>query len=735
MPTKNLVSDFGGIGDGQRATLTATITSGTGALSVSAGTGSFAPGDVLKAIAIWSGNNYYFGQITARSSADAITISPNIAFAMASASADILWGTDNTNAFTGVSGSWRAYAQTQTNPLDIPILDIPDGNYAFLSGSAAGAAMHFGVLNSVKVTGLSGVAANCKLMQFRNGEMRFGTDPPIVANRGLTNSGGNSARLQTASAGATSIFLVDPTTYGARIVVGRACLLAAYDMQGIYENFLGYPPNSFFYEWNVVTAYNSGTGEVTLLTPLTQTYKSTYPRWGLENTLSGSDQGGPFTIWVALDGYNNTVTLENMTIDSPHNQCSIPMRYWIGNNLVIAGPGLYPSQNDIVELNNCVYPQVLEIDKMVNQVTWNNSTIRGLQQQSASPNRMIINGGTIDKLETAKYTEANNVAFTNEASVVVGVSSFGRTDRVVLNNCTGITIFQRGGGTTDDLDGTSGVGSKANASDFYTFVGGVIKFPKTLNNDGGHIPANGGQQNPTRLFAPGTWILFDDKYLDQIDDVYEDGTYCYVKFKNTTSWPFTPVTRLKVHPCPDFTMTTCTGTAPELEDWNQATPRIPLYSYSKRTLVGGPTSATGLPSAQRPILLGRLVYEKTNVTIPYVAAGTLTFKDHQFTNRAYVKLSDWTTSNTYGNTVNMKIGGERVIRSATTATGAQTGDILMNMTTPGQVNFNAVANSSPVFSANVTNGETPTITVEYIMNQSFNVSVAAFPPRLRLHNI
>lgn len=731
MPTKNLVVDYGGVGDGQRATLTATITSGTGALSVSAGTGTFAPGDATHAIAIWSGNNYYFGTITVVTDADHITISPNIAFALAGVSVDILWGTDNTNAFTGVTNSWRAYAQTQTDPNDIPILQIPDGNFAYRTGGAAGQALHVGVLNSVKITGLSGNAANCKLMQLSGTEMRFGTDPAIVANRGLTNSGGNSARLQTASAHATSVFLVDPTTYGARIVVGRVCLLAAYDMQGLYENFIGYPPNGFFFEWNVITAYNSSTGQVTLQTPLTQTYKSTYPRWGLENTVSGSDQGGPFTIWVTPDGYNNTVTLENFTVDSPHNQCATHMRNWVANNLVMNSPGLYPTQNDTVELNNCVYSQQLEIDKMVNQVTWNNCTIHDLKQQSASPNRMYLNGGTIDTLQTAKYTECNNVAF-GGGTLQVGVSSYGRTDRVVLNNCTGIGVLSRGGGSTDDLGGTSGTGSKMNASDFYTFVGGVIKFAKTLN-DGHGGTGNPGQSNPTRLFAPGTWFLFDDKYIDQIADVYEDGTYCYVQFANTTAWPFTPVARLLVHPCPDFTMINCTGTAPELEDWNQAAPRIPLYSYSKRTIVGGPTAATAAAASRTAQLFGRLVTEKINVTVPYVGAGTLTFKDNQFVNRVYAKQSDYVSTFGYGNTINMKTGSiERVIRAATTATGAQTGDTLMNLTSLGEINLKGGAPQGTVFSANVTNGETPTVTVEYIMDQGIPAAVQTAISRLRL---
>lgn len=701
MPTKNLVSDYGGVGDAQRATLVATITSGTGALSVVSG--SFVTGDIGKAIAIWSGSNYYFGAISARSSANAITITPNITFSLSSASSDILWGTDNTSAFTGVSG-WRAYAVMQTNPADIPILQIPDGSYAYRSDSSLGGGLHYGVLNSAKVSGLSGTAANCKLMQFGNGEMRFGTDPGIRPEKGLANAGGNSARLQTAAAGATTVTLVNPSgtddgggTYASRMVVGRACLLAAFDMQGLNNSDFGYPPNSFFFEWNVITGYSAGV--VTLQNPLTQAYKSTYPQWCPNDTsfasghTSGADQGGPFTIWVAPDGYNNTVTLENMTIDSPHNQCAIHMRNWIGNNLIMSGPGLYPTQNDVVELNNCVYTQVLEIDKMTNQVTWNNCTINQLQQQSASPNRMILNGGTITQLETAKYTEANSTAIT---TIICGVSSYGRTDRIVLNSCTGINTFQRGGVSTDDLNGSA----DDDASVFYTFSGGVMRFLKTENDSAGGT----GQANPTRGLVPGTWVYFDDKYLDQVTDVYEDGTYCYIQWRNTTDWPFTPVHLLKVHSCPDFTMRNCTGTARELEDWNQASARIPLYSYSRRTYTADGTGTTGKPNAT---VHGRLLTLKMNVTTP----GSVTFKQSEFSNWTIYK-TDY-SSYTFGADVACINSGLRTITGGAAATGAQGSDSIPNLTSVGQVWF-AGGFGACLFSAN---GSNAVITVEFNMDQ------------------
>ena len=739
MPTKNLVSDYGAVGDAQRQTVNITVASGDPTLTV--GTAIFVSGDAGKMISIWNGNNFLNTTILSFTSSTSVELSNNFTWNATGSSSDVLWGTDNTDAFTGASG-WRAYAQTQTDPGDIPILEIPDGSFAYRSSAAIGGALHVGVLNSAKITGVSGVAANCKLMQFSNGEMRFGTDPAIVPNRGLSafSSGtrGNSVRLQTTAAGSSTTTLANPAgtdaggaTYGNRIVVGRVCLIAAFDMQCTDEGEFGYPPNGFFFEYNRITAYDTGTGVVTLETPTTQQYKSTYPRWSKESTIFAADQGGPATMWVCPDGYNNTITLENIMIDCPHNQCATHMRYVVLNNLDMnGGPGLYPTQCDIMEINDSVYSAGIEVDKMTNQVTWNNCTLNTLNQQSASPNRMIVNGGSIINLGTAKYTEANNVAFTSTAKVVLGCSAYGRSDRLVMNDCTGIATFQRGGALTDDLGGTP---VSANASDFYTFDSGVIKFLRTENDSAGGT----GQQNLTRCFVPGTWVLFDDKYMDQVSDVYEDGTYCYVQFANTTDWPFTPVVNLQVHPMPDITIRNCTGTAYELEDYNQAPARMPFYGYSKRTYVAGATAATAPPAAARPVLIGKPTSIKLTVTSLFTGGSALTFNQMQFTNGRYLKTSDYSLLSNFGNTINMKTGlnQTRLVANQAAGSNAQTGDTLFDFSAlGGDAWFYVNALSSPVFSANVTNGDTPTVIVEWIMDQGIPpvVPTAVVPLRLRL---
>lgn len=742
MPVVNLVSDFGGVGDGQRQTVNVTVSNGSPTLTV--GTAIFNPATIVgKRVSVWNGSSFTTGVVLASPTptSTVVTLNGNFNFSVTASSSDVLWGTDNSAAFTGASGSWRAYARTQTDPGDPPILEIPDGYYAASFSAQVGGGINVAVLNSLTMRSVSGNAAACTVATFNNGEIRFGGDPAISPTKGLYNSGGNSVRVQSASAGASTITLSNPSgtddggaTYGSRVVVGRACLLTCFDVQGLNEQDYGYPPNSYFYEWNTIAGYDSGTGVVTLQTPLTQEYKSTYPRWGPLDTsfavgnFGGSDQGGPFTMWVCPSSYDNTVTLENFTIDSPHNQTSAHIRNLVLNGVVNTGFGLYPTQNDTFTATDTTYVSNLEVDKMVGTVTWNNCTLTKIQQQSASPNRMIINGGTIKILETTKYTEANNVSFIDSAQITFGVTVHGRTNRVVLNGCTGIATIARGGASTIDLFGSTGPGSQGAASDLYSFVGGVMRFAKAINDGAGGIPGNVGQQNLTRCLVPGTYVLFDDKYMDRVTDVYEDGTYCYIQFASTTDWPFTPVSRLKVHPCPDFTMINCTGTAVELSDWNRAPPRIPLYSYLNRDYVA---DASGTTAKATPVLLGRM--SSLTYTVSTAYTGSLTFKISQFNNWT-LRKTDYSTYS-MRNDINMNLTGVRVVRDATTSTGAQSGDTLPDLTSTGALwsNSGSVA-VLPVFSANVTNGETPTINVVMVFDQGIPspTPTAVVPLRLRL---
>jgi hypothetical protein len=62
----------------------------------------------------------------------------------------------------------------------------------------------------------------------------------------------------------------------------------------------------------------------------------------------------------------------------------------------------------------------------------------------------MLNRGTIETLGTAKYTEAD-VTFVGAGKIDIGVMAYGRSDRLVMNNCGGIHTYSRMGAATDGL--------------------------------------------------------------------------------------------------------------------------------------------------------------------------------------------------------------------------------------------------------------------------------------------
>jgi hypothetical protein len=107
-------------------------------------------------------------------------------------------------------------------------------------------------------------------------------------------------------------------------------------------------------------------------------------------------------------------------------------------------------------------------------------------------------------------------------------------------------------------------------------------------------------------------------------------------------------------------------------------------------------------------------------TVSSVFTGTsLSFLLNQFTNWKYIRESDHVPFANFGATINMKMAGVRTMTNASLPTGGVAGDTLFNFATTGSVWFFG-SGSSPIFSANVTNGDTPTVTVEWIMDQGIS---------------
>jgi hypothetical protein len=702
MPTHDLVADHGGVADGQRATVTAAIASNVLAIS---GATPFVLGDVGKSISLWSGS--YFAATTIAGFTNSSHVTLTSAPDLSSASTDILWGTNNATAFSDYN-TW-AIAQ-----VGLCTLTIPAGRFCW---SSTPFNLAFSGIVQSKVQGAGKTLTF--LSHLAQGNMYFGGGVP-VAQDAMVGSTGNSARVYTALAGATTIRLKD-VTYASKFTVNRWIKITGYDMQGIWNSAYGYPPNPFYYEDCFVTAIVGDT--LTVLTPLTNTYKDTWPNWnsGSTGATMEADPGGPATIYAAPASYNTDITLDGFTIDNPHNQSVAHGRSVTMNNVNCAGSGavcgLYPTQNNSFTATDCDFAGSgidYEIDKINGTALYTRCAFNILRFQSASVDLFTWVDCTADQvIGTPKRFIATGGTMTRFSP---GATLFGRTDEVVLTNVSGIDTFNS---VAASHTGIHGGGSSATM----TMTAGVIRMANT-DNDGA------AQENPARVYVPGTWLLLDNKLICQVIDVTQDATYTYIQTDLAGTWPFT-VSVTAVHPAPRITVTGCTGAAPELEELNQAPARRPLYSYCKRTYVGGPSSDT--PATSRPTLIGRLVTAKYTVSSPYTGA-SLSFKDGEFNNRPYEKMSDYTTASDFGATINMKLAGLRTISAAAAGSGAQSGDTLMDLSSIGQIWLYGTNNSYPDFSANVSNGETPTISVEFVMDQGIPSAVpaAVVPLRFRL---
>jgi hypothetical protein len=166
---------------------------------------------------------------------------------------------------------------------------------------------------------------------------------------------------------------------------------------------------------------------------------------------------------------------------------------------------------------------------------------------------------------------------------------------------------------------------------------------------------------------------------------------------------------------PRVTVRNCTGSLAALE-LSQAPAGAPINSYRKRSYtVAEGTALSGTTSAPDPIVWGRLVSFKVNVTKPYT--GTRSSLTLQATgNTLRFQRPDLTTF-AWQPLINAKIAGERII-APPEVTGAQSGDSGLTAVEP--TSWAVGSGGGPKLSADIS-GEDPSVwpefTIEYVMNQ------------------
>lgn len=305
-----------------------------------------------------------------------------------------------------------------------------------------------------------------------------------ICARGINETLGCSARINTVSAGATSVFINTNsysgggglTTLCARFVVGNWAVVAGFDLQGGYNNPYGQPPNPHFLDFAQIisTANCTSTGEIGLSRALTYDYLSTWPQFNSGDP-GEPDQGGPGTIYALDLNWGGEIDIRGAKFNCS-GQCKAVARSTYFKDVTWTGADCYiPTSTMSFTAENVTGSDCsIEADKMVGTLTYKNTILHRLKIQSSSIETLIWDGGSfvvtgggnfasgIDG--TPKYAFISNITL---PSLKIGPWAYGVGKSAICTNC----VFLENSGQSY----TSGV-----VPDF-TISSGIWSYPFSAN--------------------------------------------------------------------------------------------------------------------------------------------------------------------------------------------------------------------------------------------------------------
>lgn len=640
----NIVTDAGAScpSDVQKVTRNLTTVNGSPTVSVSVDT--FVGGDVGKLI-ILPGAGFGGGtRVTTISTVSAfaagkqdITVALAPQATLTEVSTAITYGTDDSDKFVTFN-TWARANQGASNQV---VLTIPSGRNCWfgkansISGTTLLNAWAAGI-NNLIVEGAGATINSVDGFGFQLGGQG-------IIQIGLTQAGGQSARVQSVSAGATQVILTATSFaagYISRFTAGRWIMLGGLDSQGLWLSAYGFPPNARYFEWRQITNVNTGTGTITLDRPLTNTYLATWPGWS-EGSAVEADQGGPATIYAISDTWNTSVEYRGLTINQS-GQVYAQSRNVTYRNITFGGSAV-PTQNENWSAYNSTWPPgTFETDKLVGTMLMDGVTVPRIDFQSSSTDLFILRNSNVTTMfGTPTRAEITDTTF---GTFRPGADKYGASLSTICTRCA-VTTFS--------FDG----GAPVNRPADYSMSGGVISFLNTAADT----------DRPAELpFVPPTGNVFwqgggfATVGLFQVQAMTQDATNTFVQTNEAGTFPSITAgaVNFRPHPAPQFTCDACTGdvTLVATNIQRGATPFAPLGEFSSRDFA--PTSAQGNLGSLNA--RGNLVSLSINVTQAYTGSGSATLRPtgqfHQFTiNQATQATFDWVPS------INLKVAGERII--------------------------------------------------------------------------
>jgi hypothetical protein len=587
-------------------------------------------------------------------------------------------GVTNVSAAFVAFNTWAKATTTQANGQLIELRVT--GNCVFATGNAA----TFTGLTKARLWGYGATFTS------NNNQPSLGTagvaTPAGICHRGLADASGCSARLSSVSAGATSVTLLN-TALCSRFTAGRWAVVTGFDLQGNLNSF-GYPPNPQFFDYVqiVSTASCAGSGVVTISRPLTYGYLSTWPNFA-SGTSGEADPGGPATMYQLDSSWGGEVDIRGVTIDSTNQAFYISRSVTLRDVTMTGAACVIPTQSDTFTMINSTGTNcAIEVDKIINTLTYSGTTLKRLMFQSASTNTLNWTGGSLtqDMNGTPKVAIINNLT---TPTLTLGPYAYGTPTSAICTNCV-VTNETSGFGITET---GRGIGSWP----FYTISGGVWSYPISQSVTGfvdngsgkprvtvasttgwstGAVADQSGLCTGTGCtgglilsvvdathfdltnltFASVTWTgagtiyntaeqerwgvpgtnIFPNAYQGvgapafQVTGVTQSGGFVNIATTLPGGYPTMPMNgatsaNIRVQ-APSWRCINCSGNPQYAGDFNLAPNARPILSYANRTwtCVGGPPCINTALSAIK--LLGKVNSIKFNVTQAYTGAtGTL----------------------------------------------------------------------------------------------------------------
>jgi len=647
--SKNIKTDYGALGNGQR--VAATITIGAASTALHVASSIFAAGDVGKYIAFGNdgfpsvGSAAFLSKIDAYVSGTQVTIHDaftsitavdgvTVLTSLSSYAASVEWGSDDKAAFTAFNAAYTGQSNVT--------LVIPDGRYCSVVGGGVG--FGFGIDNLV-VNGVGG-SPNYVLSDM----MGMGAGYFLgSAAEGQYNDTTHLLLVNSVSAGATVINAVnssDPNL--ANFAANSWAILTDTDVQGF-----GYPSNQQDFEYVFITGIAGGA--LTLQSPLNNSYKSTLPgNWG-----GSTFFGGPATLYILEPNWNCTHTYNSLQLDVLGNvNC-------IGKSVTFNGGNastslnqlghIYSSRNLVYNVNGFTSPQSGEMDKLSDTANFS-GTFHGFFFQSPSPNTVnVLAGANITQLTgCGKNT---NITSATIGELGLGPTSYGASRTASITNSVISTFDWPTGPFESDIFGAGA----------YTFLNGVFSRQRNVGSGGPPTWATLGTWCRV-IGTHGTYLFFKILDMTVTGSTGTDTLHISTTLPANTFSALLPADTYTfgVHECPDFTITGTTGCDRVVAWSNNPTPHTPICSYWKLTHTGNIGTAQSLIAVH-----GTLVSMKINVRTAF--SGGLLQMGGQFNNA--VTLLGAAISSAFNPIIDLTQVGLRTI-TPTSVTGSLGSDNL-----------------------------------------------------------